>query len=65
VLVASENMSEEDAYTLTKAILENVAEIQTVHPAMADLTTELLVRETAVPFHDGALRAYREAGLMQ
>lgn len=65
VLVASENMSEEDAYTLTKAILENVAEIQTVHPAMADLTTELLVREAAVPFHDGALRAYREAGLMQ
>ena len=65
VLVASEDMSEEDAYTLTKAILENVTEIQTVHPAMADLTTELLVRETAVPFHDGALRAYREAGLMQ
>jgi uncharacterized protein len=65
VLVASEDMSEEDAYTLTKAILQNVTEIQTVHPAMADLTTELLVRETAVPFHDGALRAYREAGLMQ
>jgi uncharacterized protein len=65
VLVASENMSEDDAYLLTKAVIDNVAEIQAVHPSMGNLTTELLVRETAVPFHDGAIRAYREAGLMQ
>lgn len=65
VLVASAEMSEDDAYTLTKALIENLGEIQAVHPSMAELDEELLTRETAVPFHDGALRAYREAGLMQ
>ncbi len=64
VLVASDAMSEEDAYTLTKAMIDNVDKIRSVHPAMAALTLELMSRPTAVPFHDGAIRAYREAGLM-
>lgn len=65
VLVASTEMSENDAYQLTKAMIENIKSIQSVHPAMAKLTHELMSRKTAVPFHDGALRAYREAGLMK
>ena len=65
VLVVSEAMPEEQAYTLTKAMLDNIEAIQSVHPAMAQLGTDLLVRETAYPHHPGAVRAYREAGLME
>ncbi|MAN86859.1 MAG: hypothetical protein CL555_08390 [Algoriphagus sp.] len=65
VLIASAEMSEEDAYTLTKALIDNLDSIRSVHPAMADLDTTLLTRETAVPYHDGALRAYQEAGLIE
>ncbi|MFK5978151.1 MAG: TAXI family TRAP transporter solute-binding subunit [Rhizobiaceae bacterium] len=65
VLVASDAMSEEDAYTLTKAMIENIKKIQAVHPAMAALSHELMSRKTAVPFHVGAVRAYREAQLME
>lgn len=65
VLIASADMSEEDAYALTKALIDNIDSVRSVHPAMAELDHELLTRETAAPFHDGAIRAYREAGLMQ
>ena len=64
VLIASTAMSEEDAYQLTTALIEHLDAIQTVHPAMADLDLELLATEAAAPFHDGALRAYQEAGLL-
>ena len=64
VLVASTNMSDDDAYVLTKALVDNIDAVRSVHPAMGALDVELLTRETAIPFHDGALKAYREAGLM-
>lgn len=65
VLIASAEIDDEVAYTLTKALIEHTDAIRTVHPAMGNLSHELLTRETAAPFHDGALRAYREAGLIQ
>ena len=57
-------MAEETAYTLTKAMIENIAAIQSVHPAMKALSLDLMVRKTAAPHHPGAIRAYKEAGLM-
>ncbi|MBV6272114.1 TAXI family TRAP transporter solute-binding subunit [Alcaligenaceae bacterium CGII-47] len=64
VLIANDSMSEEHAYQLTKAMINNIDRIRAVHPAMAALNLKLLTTKTAAPFHDGALRAYREAGLM-
>ncbi|PJJ85896.1 hypothetical protein CLV77_0428 [Brevirhabdus pacifica] len=64
VLTVSDEMSEEAAYTLTKAMIENIDKIQSVHPAMKALSHQLMVRETAAPHHPGAIRAYKEAGLL-
>lgn len=65
VLVVNKNLPEQEAYELTKNIIENIDDIRTIHPAMGALTTELLVTEAAAPFHEGAIRAYKEKELMQ
>lgn len=64
VLVVSADMPEDEAYALTKAIVDNIDTIRKIHPSMGAFTTELLTTETAAPFHDGALKLYREIGLM-
>lgn len=65
VLVVSAEMPEEQAYTLAKAMIDNIDKLRSVHPAMAELDTDLMIRETAAPHHPGAVKAYREAGLME
>ncbi len=64
VLVASDKMSEQDAYNLTKALVSNVGKIQEVHKSMAALTPGLMASLTVAPYHPGAEKYYREAGLM-
>lgn len=62
-LAVHERMDEETAYNLTKAIFENYDKLREVHPAMADLTTEVMASIDVVPFHPGAMRYLEEAGL--
>ncbi len=64
VLVASDAMSEEDAYNLTKALIDNIAKVQGVHRSMKALSLELMASKQVIPHHPGAVRAYKEAGLM-
>lgn len=64
VLVVSSDMNDDDAFRLTKAIVENIDKIRDVHPSMKELTPELLVKETPAPFHSGAIKAYKELGLL-
>ena len=62
VLVASSEMSEDLAYTLTKAMFENIADLQAVHPAANQTTVEFTLSATPIPLHPGALRYYEEIG---
>lgn len=64
-LVASDSMSENDAYNLTKALVEHVDKIQGVHKSMTVLTPKLMASLRVTPYHEGAVRYYREAGLMR
>jgi len=64
VLVANQKMSEQDAYDLTKALVKNIARVQEVHKSMASLNPKLMASLKIVPYHPGAVRYYREAGLM-
>ncbi|MEE8394592.1 MAG: TAXI family TRAP transporter solute-binding subunit, partial [bacterium] len=64
-LVASTHMSDADAYALTKALVEGIDRIRGVHKAMRALTPQLMASQDAVPYHSGALRYYREAGLIK
>lgn len=65
VLVATENMSDDDAYSLAQSLVKNIDEVKAVHGSMASLTPELLAKPTVIEFHPGAAKAYREAGLLK
>lgn len=61
-LVVDENMSDEEAYKLTKAVLDNVDKVQSVHSSMKAFNPELMRSLDALPYHPGAEKAYDEAG---
>ena len=62
VLVASSAMSEDLAYEITKAMFENIADLQAVHPAANQTTVDFTLDATPIPLHPGAIRYYEEAG---
>ena len=63
VLVVSSEMSDDLAYSITKAMFENVTDLQAVHPAANETTPEFTMTATPVPLHPGAIRYYEEAGV--
>ena len=66
VLVTSTDQSDELAYGVVKAVFENFADFRRLHPALSTLDIKDMVPSEAVmPIHPGALRYYREAGLLR
>jgi len=65
ILVTTESLDEKTAYDLTKALLKNIDKVQGVHKSMQALTPELMASVKVVPYHPGAARAYKEAGLLK
>lgn len=65
VIVVDEKMDETTAYNLAKALVDNVGKIADQNAAMKQLTKEVMARPSVVPFHPGAVRAFKEAGLVK
>jgi hypothetical protein len=65
VLVSSSNQPDELTYAVVKAVFENFAVFRRLHPALTTLEVKDMVPSEAVmPVHPGALKYYREAGLL-
>lgn len=65
-VLATEDMSEDTAYALVKIVFENIEDLRAAHPALADLeATEMMNNGQSAPYHPGALRYFREAGLLK
>lgn len=62
VLTVSSEMDEDTVYNITKAMFENITELQAVHPAANETTIEFTLQATPVPLHPGAIRYYEEVG---
>ncbi|SLM27857.1 Immunogenic protein [Desulfamplus magnetovallimortis] len=63
--VSSAMVSEKVAYNIVKFVFENFDEFRSFHPAFADLKKEDMVKAgLTAPLHDGAVKYYKEAGLM-
>jgi TRAP transporter TAXI family solute receptor len=58
-------LSEEAAYVVTKAVLGNLSEIKSLHPALANISLETVLDSNTAPFHPGAERYFREIGLIK
>ena len=63
VLIADKDMSPKLAYQLTKAMLDHSDKMRGVHKAMKGFTTKLMASVNELPYHAGAMKAYKEKGL--
>lgn len=63
-IVVSADMPDDVAYAITKAVFDNFDDFRKLHPALAGLTKSQALEGETVPFHPGAVRYFREVGLM-
>ncbi|SNT40827.1 TAXI family TRAP transporter solute-binding subunit [Tropicimonas sediminicola] len=63
VLAVSSEMPDDLAYAITRAMFENIKDLQAVHPAANQTTVEFTTVATPVPLHPGAIRYYEEIGV--
>jgi uncharacterized protein len=65
VLIATPKMNEQVAYNLTKALIENQAELASAHAKGKELSLQGAVKGVSIPFHPGAARYYKEKGVLK
>ncbi|MDB9792254.1 acetoacetate--CoA ligase, partial [Candidatus Pelagibacter sp.] len=64
-VVTSANVSDELVYLVVKAVMENFDDFKKQHPAFASLKKEdMIAAGLSAPLHPGAIKYYKEAGLM-
>jgi hypothetical protein len=63
-LVSSTNTPDEVVYTVVKAVFENFDDFKKLHPAYSVLTKKGMLEGMTAPIHPGAMKYYKEAGLM-
>ena len=61
-LVTSEDVDDEVVYQLVKTVFENLDKFRKLHPAFGHLQAKAMLQGNSAPFHDGALRYYKEKG---
>lgn len=64
-LVTSKETPDDVVYELTKAVFENLDELRSQHPSLAAVTLEHMLSCNTAPFHSGAIRYFKEAGLLE
>jgi uncharacterized protein len=62
-IVASCDLPADQVYAMTKAMAANVSSMAAVNKAMEKLTPKDMAEDIGVPFHPGAARFYKEAGI--
>ena len=64
-IVVSADMTDATAYVITKAVFDNFDDFKRLHPTLSGLTREGALVGNTVPIHPGALRYFKEQGLVQ
>jgi len=64
-LCTSDRVPEEIVYALVKEVFENLDEFKELHPALAVLSNKNMLEGLSAPIHPGALKYYREVGLIE
>lgn len=65
LLVTHESVPEDKIYQLTRAVVGHIDDVRAVHKSMQELNPKLFASQTVLPFHPGAERALRDAGLLK
>jgi uncharacterized protein len=64
-LCTSANVPDDVVYAITKEVFDNFDEFKTLHPAYGTLTKESMLKGLSAPIHPGAMKYYKEAGLLK
>jgi hypothetical protein len=65
-VVASSKAPAESVYQVVKAVFDNFDEFKKLHPALAILKPESMIKDgLSAPLHEGAVRYYKEKGWMK
>src|SRR6202012_2272957 len=64
-LVTSSDVSDDLAYQMTRLIFESLPELATAHVAGKEIRLEAAATGSPVPLHPGAIRYYREKGVIK
>lgn len=63
--VTSADVPEDVVYELAKAVLGNMDAFRKLHPAFQNLDPKTMIKDSlSAPLHKGAIKAYKELGLM-
>jgi len=63
-LITSIDVPENVVYAITKEVFDNLEEFKELHPAFRVLTRENMLEGLTAPLHPGALKYYKEVGLL-
>ncbi|MFC1235715.1 TAXI family TRAP transporter solute-binding subunit [Vibrio sp. F74] len=64
--VSSTSVSDDVVYAIVKAVFENFSTFKKLHPAFANLKKEEMIKDgLSAPLHPGAIKYYKEAGLLK
>lgn len=63
--VASSDLDDKIVYAITKEVFDNLDAFKALHPAYGVLTKENMLQGLSAPIHAGALKYYKEAGLVK
>ncbi|WP_085991567.1 TAXI family TRAP transporter solute-binding subunit [Oceanobacillus senegalensis] len=64
ILMVNKHVPEEEVYQVTKAIYENLDYLSNVHEEFKNLTEKNMMNVGSVPLHPGAVKFFKEMGLM-
>jgi TRAP transporter TAXI family solute receptor len=65
-LVSSSKVPADTVYAVVKAVFDNLEEFKKLHPALAVLNPQSMVKDgLSAPLHDGAAKYYREKGWLK
>lgn len=63
--VTSAKVPDKVVYAVTKEVFDNFEDFKSLHSAYEDLTKEEMLKGMSAPIHPGAMKYYKEAGLMK
>ena len=65
IILVNESMSDDEAYRLTRAVVEQIEQFKTAHKLIKKTATpKVLATPGVAPHHPGALRYFKETGLV-
>jgi TRAP transporter TAXI family solute receptor len=65
-VVTSDKTSADTVYQVVRAVFENFDEFKKLHPALANLNPENMIKDgLSAPLHEGAVRYYKEKGWLK